>query len=276
MLAAECGRQSAGGGAACCRVREAARHRRCHRRRRYRHCCCHRFGEFKRCASATVAAAAAAAPAASYESGSATAATVGAAPQTLPRRQRRLARGGRGGSCLHIDSICQTDDAAAPVQAARHGRIAMISQESPLVIENLSLNCPCMFELFGPSAEARDCGPGVGQGPWHGVQRPAGHRFCMAIVAPAVTHALRRRRLTRPVGICEEPVEAPQLRAARRAHCRAGARFGAAGADAVRRGRKDQLHRCLLQVRVDWPSLSLWVTVSVIGRSSWLPPPPPL
>ena len=174
---------------------------------------------------------------------------------------------------LHLPDC---DDAAAPVQAARHGRIAMISQESPLVIENLSLNCPCMFELFGPSAEARDCGPGVGQGPWHGVQRPAGHRFCMAIVAPAVTHALRRRRLTRPVGICEEPVEAPQLRAARRAHCRAGARFGAAGADAVRRGRKDQLHRCLLQVRVDWPSLSLWVTVSVIGRSSWLPPPPPL
>ena len=89
-----------------------------------------------------------------------------------------------------------------------------------------------------------------------------------ATLAPAVRHALRRRRLTRPVSICEEPVEVLPLCAARRALRRAGAQCGGARAGA---GRED-LSSCLLRVQGDWPSRSLRVSVSVTGRSSWQHP----
>ena len=56
---------------------------------------------------------------------------------------------------LHLPDC---DDAAAPVQAA-HGRIPMIGQESPLVIENLSLNCPALLTSSVPPLRRGTVGP---------------------------------------------------------------------------------------------------------------------
>ena len=77
------------------------------------------------------------------------AATAEAAGPGRTRRQRPPHR-------LHLPDC---DDAAAPVQAARSGRIAMISQESPLVIENLSLNCHAFLSSSVPPLRRGTVGP---------------------------------------------------------------------------------------------------------------------